>query len=131
MQRVLNRPWGTLSDWINFDSEGVLCGCLVGSIAIEAAPPDLSVAAVRDDLIGKAAKRLGIRPDEMHELGVAVYIELAHKIAGLDWRHVFDPFNMSDPSDEDEVRTIGLLKARIARRLDERTVPAHELVGVT
>ena len=36
MRRVLDRPWGTLKKVNSRDDDGNRCGCLVGTIGIEA-----------------------------------------------------------------------------------------------
>lgn len=139
MQRVLERPWGTLSEFVSFDEEGEVCGCLVGSIGIEG-----GARVSRDTWASKNMQAVATRAavalrgpscgdsyeyesfDEAEAVGSAVWNYLAWRLSGRD----------SSAMDEAELLTVAMLKRRIARRLRERrgtmTAPiSHDCLTTT
>lgn len=120
MARVHDRPWGTLARFVTTDDDGARCGCLVGSIALEAGLKD------GDGLCGAVQavrSTMGTGCPDIAQAGYAVWCALAAHLMGAD-RWWFDPSTIDDVPqarrDAAEMRAIMLLKGRIARRLRER-----------
>ena len=126
MQRVLDRPWGTLAQFIDFDEAGEQCGCLVGSIGIESgsvcSPAGKACDAMWEAIAG-AANVSQCQRSYVRDIGDAVYLDLAARVAGIDFhtrpRYVNSGSKDHHIGDDAELRTIAMLKARIARRLAE------------
>jgi len=139
MQRVLDRPWGTLEKFVDFDADGRACGCLVGTIGLECGAKPLgidywgdvsvmiAVVERRFDMIG------GLYKSPVADVGSDVWEHLAARLAGfvLSERDADVSEDVGEIDAEAELRTIALLKRRIARRLAERRVsPALALAEV-
>jgi len=124
MQRVLDRPWGTLSLYRSEGPDGEPCGCLVGSVGIEAGA-DVGFECEAAALVAQMPVREvaiigsgGLLGDPVSARSV---LDLRARIARrLHYRAV-----------EADLLTIAMLKRRIARRLAERRVaPALALAEV-
>lgn len=120
MRRVHDRPWGTLAHFVDFDSEDEACGCLVGSIGIEAGAKVFGIDRYQDAWSVIEAADVVSGDEDANDIGGDVYEQLCARVAGQVWS-VRDGIETSDPLPQDaELRTIAMLKARIARRLRER-----------
>lgn len=115
MQRVLDRPWGTLNLYRSEGPDGEPCGCLVGSVGIEAG----AMPGFEPEYTARVA---GMTWREVKAIGDGAkgdghdVIELRGRVArmaGVPWF-----------SDEADLFTIAMLKRRIARRLGEHRVAA-------
>jgi hypothetical protein len=127
MRRVLDRPFGDLHDWVNFDEEGEACGCLIGTFALCAgvdarrAKDDIMYAMRRvNETMGHEKTNFG----EAYEVGVAVS-EMAHRLGTRDpeataWWEVAQRY---DATPEGDAKAADLIKRRIARRLGVLTSP--------
>lgn len=110
MQRVLDRPFGTLAHWLEADEAGDWCGCLVGSTALEAGY-DATFLGVRQAEIAEVLYFLGFRDNITagHQASL-----LAIRLSGKRWTgKAYDLYI----TPEGDARAIGLIKTRLARRL--------------
>jgi len=121
MQRVLDRPWGTLSLYRSDGPDGEPCGCLVGSVGIEAgALPGFEC---------EAAARVAQMPVlEVAAVGSGGFLGCIDErvTCVLDLRaRIACRARVQRRSVEADLFTIDLLKRRIARRLAERRQAAR------
>lgn len=139
MTRVHDRPWGTLMQFVSHDADDKLCGCMVGSIALEA---NHSMQACRTTIVERiASEALGVSRAQAYQIGIAVWTQLVGRLAGgrrtkpqtgLWWSMTYYSMAMLPDMqvDEAEQRVIFMLKGRIARRLRERQQQQKAEAGV-
>jgi hypothetical protein len=118
MRKVLDRPFGDLRNWVDFDEEGETCGCLIGTMALcngydaAAADPDsTTIYAAR--AIWPDAQEWGAEDDEAERVGMTVY-DVAVRLSGI--RRWWDYPPVSATAEGNAV-AVEVIKRRIARRL--------------
>jgi hypothetical protein len=129
MRKVLDRPFGSLHSWVQFDEEGEACGCLIGTVAL-AAGVDAQQAQDDDDLTCDFVdKIMSVQPWQVYGLAFEVGMQVS-RLARRLGTSVWDEYGIwwcSTP--ESDARAAEMIKRRIARRLGVtsgslRAVPA-------
>jgi hypothetical protein len=127
MRKVLDRPFGTLGSWIDFDEVGEACGCLIGTMALcagyDADRPCGDDDCERDDASddGSAVQYvtalMGEQPWQRELLAIDVGYRVADVARRLGRRSGSDQFPWWEATPESDAMTAELIKRRIARRL--------------
>ena len=113
MRAVLDKPLAPLNDWIDFDSEGQPCGCLIGTAALAAGfKPHWDIEDEECRLPWQYLE------DQLHlvglmEVGVRVAEISARLAMGPAYRHT----HLWDSTPASDERVVHMMRQRIAREL--------------